>query len=77
VNQDDLELLDFLLSADREDLCGWYRKCDEAALIRASFLMDLYANYLRVESEFIDIDGKIQDMPVLFEAQAVIAALGH
>ena len=53
----------------------WYTNATDAELIRANLLMDLYSHYLKHEVELNKIDQAIAKMPVLVEAQAVIASV--
>ena len=75
MDQHDYEQLEFLLQADKTMLRQWYTNATDAELIRANLLMDLYSHYLKHEVELNKIDKAIEKMPVLVEAQAVIAAI--
>ena len=75
MDQHDYEQLEFLLRADKTMLREWYTNATDAELIRANLLMDLYSHYLKHEVELNKIDKAIEKMPVLVEAQAVIAAI--
>lgn len=75
MDQHDYEQLEFLLQADKTMLREWYTNATDAELIRANLLMDLYSHYLKHEVELNKIDKAIEKMPVLVEAQAVIASV--
>jgi len=75
MDQHDYEQLEFLLQADKTMLRQWYTNATDAELIRANLLMDLYSHYLKHEVELNKIDQAIAKMPVLVEAQAVIASV--
>lgn len=77
MNESDYKKLDFLLSADKNTLYTWYTNASDEELIHASLIMDLYANYLKNEVELNKIDQQITLMPVLKEAQAVIAMVSE
>lgn len=73
MNQTDQHNLRFLLSCDKEQLRHWYNTASEEDLRYASELMDRYAHYLEWEIQAQRIEKEILAMPVLTEAQAVIA----
>lgn len=77
MDQFDYAQLEFLLKADRNMLYNWYSNATDAELIRANLIMDLYANYLKHEIDLNNIDQQIDEMPVLVEAQAVIAMVSQ
>lgn len=75
MDQQDHQLLRQLLESTPEQLAAWYNQATDAQLIHANLIMDLYAHYLRDELVLDKIDQQISAMPVLTQAQAVIAAV--
>jgi hypothetical protein len=73
MDQRDLDNLKFLLDSSPEQIRVWYQQVSDDDLIYAAELMERYATYLETEVEFQRIDNKIAAMPVMIEAQAVIA----
>lgn len=75
MNQYDLDNLRFLLSRSPKQLREWYDTASDSDLCYAGQLMDQYAALLEDEILSTQIERKIEQMPVLLEAQAVIAAI--
>lgn len=75
MNQTDRNNLSFLMNADQQTLKKWYNLADMEDLIYASKLLDKYEVHLKNELLFAKIDEQISKMPVMLEAQAVIAAV--
>lgn len=75
MNKEDLDNLEFFLSADPETLKNWYQHASDADLIYANHLFNLYHTYLEHETLCIKIEKEIMAMPVMTEAQAIIAAV--
>jgi hypothetical protein len=75
MDQFDKANLKFLLSCDSRQLREWYNKVSDEDLLYASSLMERYAEYLEYEIQAQRIESKLQSMPVMIEAQAVIAAV--
>lgn len=75
MDQYDRANLKFLLSCDSRQLREWYNTVSDEDLIYASNLMERYAEYLEYEIQAQRVESKLQSMPVLLEAQAVIAAI--
>jgi len=73
VNQRDLANIRFLLACTPDQLKDWYNSVSDDDLVYASLIMEHYAILLETEVEFAKIDQQIEDMPVMTEAQAVIA----
>jgi hypothetical protein len=73
MNQRDLDNIRFLVNCTPEQLREWYNSADDGDLIYASHIMDVYAQYLENEIAYQHIEKQISDMPVMLEAQAVIA----
>lgn len=73
MNQRDLDNIRFLVNCTPEQLREWYNSADEGDLIYASHIMDLYEQYLENEIAYQRIEKQILAMPVMLEAQAVIA----
>jgi hypothetical protein len=73
MDQRDLDNLKFLLDSSPEQIRAWYQQVSDDDLIYAAELMERYATYLETLVEFQRIDNKIAAMPVMIEAQAVIA----
>lgn len=71
----DLENIRFLLSRTPKQLREWYDTVSVHELVYASHIMDIYADYLNTEILFNKIEQDINDMPVLLDAQAVIASV--
>lgn len=75
MNQTDLNNLSFLMNSDQHTLKKWYDSAAVEDLIYATELLDKYEVHLKNELLFAKIDQQISEMPVLLEAQAVIAAV--
>lgn len=75
MDQHDQDNLRFLLSCSPNQLKQWYNTASDEDLLYASELMDRYAIYLEYEIRADKIERKLATMPVLTEAQAVIAAI--
>lgn len=75
MNQNDHDNLRFLLTADPVTLRDWYNKCSNDDLIYANHLLDLYKTQLEDAIISDRIEQQIAMMPVLTEAQAVIATV--
>lgn len=75
MDQYDKANLKFLLSCDSRQLREWYSTVSDEDLIYASSLMERYAEYLEFEIKAQRIELELKSMPVLTEAQAVIAAI--
>ena len=75
MDQFDKANLKFLLSCDSQQLRKWYSTVSDEDLRYASSLMERYAEYLEFEIQAQRIESKLQSMPVMIEAQAVIAAV--
>lgn len=73
MNQRDLDNVRFLIDCTPEQLRNWYDSVSEADLIYASLIMENYASLLETEIKFQNIEQQIAAMPVMTEAQAVIA----
>lgn len=73
MNQRDLDNVRFLIDCTPEQLRNWYDSVSEADLIYASLIMENYATLLDTEIKFQNIEQQIAAMPVMTEAQAVIA----
>lgn len=73
MNQRDIDNVRFLINCTPEQLRNWYDSVSEADLIYASLIMDNYASLLATEIKFQHIEQQIAAMPVMTEAQAVIA----
>ena len=73
MNQRDLANIRFLLACTPDQLKDWYNSVSEDGLVYASLIMEHYAALLETEVEFAEIDKQIEAMPVMTEAQAVIA----
>lgn len=73
MNQRDIDNVRFLINCTPEQLRNWYDSVSEADLIYASLIMDNYASLLATEIKFQNIEQQIAAMPVMTEAQAVIA----
>lgn len=73
MNQRDLDNVRFLINCTPEQLRNWYDSVSEADLIYASLIMENYATLLETEIKFQNIEQQIAAMPVMTEAQAVIA----
>lgn len=71
----DRQNVKYLLSLTPEQLYQWYQQVDEQDLIYASLIMDQYAAELADDLFAEQIESAIAAMPVLVEAQAVIAAV--
>ena len=75
MDQDDVKNLHFLLSRTPEQLREWYSKVSDEDLLYASHILDMYAEFLKSENIRLEIERQIEQMPVLTEAQAVIASV--
>lgn len=75
MNQNDQANLRFLLSRSPDQLREWYDTVGDDDLRYASELMERYATLLEFEVRATEIELQIESMPVLTEAQAVIAAV--
>jgi hypothetical protein len=75
MTQNDINNLSFLMNADQQTLKNWYASASMEDLIYATELLDQYEVVLENELLFAKIDKQISAMPVMFEAQAVIAAV--
>lgn len=73
MNQRDIDNVRFLIDCTPEQLRNWYDSVSEADLIYASLIMENYASLLETEIKFQNIEQQIAAMPVMTEAQAVIA----
>lgn len=73
MNQRDIDNVRFLINCTPEQLRNWYDSVSEADLIYASLIMENYASLLETEIKFQNIEQQIAAMPVMTEAQAVIA----
>jgi hypothetical protein len=75
MKQNDRENLRFLLNCDPQQLREWYNTVSDDDLIYASELMERYAKFLESEVQSQRIELELRTMPVMIEAQAVIAAV--
>lgn len=75
MNHHDQLNLKFLLSRSPEDLKKWYDAAADDDLLYAAELLERYAAYLEFEITSSKIEKQLAAMPVLVEAQAVIAAV--
>lgn len=75
MTQNNLNNLSFLMNADQQTLKNWYASASMEDLIYATELLDQYEVVLENELLFATIDKQISAMPVMFEAQTVIAAV--
>ena len=75
MDQHDVENIRFLLSRTPEQLREWYNSVSDEDLLYASLILENYADFLRQENITLEIERQIEQMPVLIEAQAVIAAV--
>lgn len=75
MNQRDIDNVRFLINCTPEQLRNWYDSVSEADLIYASLIMENYATLLDTEIKFQNIEQQIAAMPVMTEAQAVIAMI--
>lgn len=71
----DLNNIKFFMQASKEQLREWYQQASDADLIYVVGLLNQYAGYLDFISQEQRIEAEIASMPVLLEAQAVIAAV--
>jgi 5'-deoxynucleotidase YfbR-like HD superfamily hydrolase len=74
VSELDLNNIKFFMQASKEQLREWYEQASDADLIYAAGLLDQYASYIQFEAREQRINAAIDRMPVMLEAQAVIAA---
>jgi len=75
VSEVDLNNIKFFMQASKEQLREWYQQASDADLIYVVGLLNQYAGYLDFISQEQRIEAEIASMPVLLEAQAVIAAV--
>ena len=75
MDQDDVKNLHFLLSRTPDQLRAWYDSVSDEDLFYASIILDRYADFSRDETLRLNIERQIEQMPVLTQAQAVIAAV--
>lgn len=75
MNQHDLDNIRFLLNRTPAELYQWYQTVSDQDLVYASEIMEQYARFLESEIESEIIEKQLAAMPVLVEAQAVIAAV--
>jgi hypothetical protein len=74
VSELDLNNIKFFMQANKQQLREWYEQASDADLIYAASLLDQYASYIQFEAQDQLINAEIARMPVMLEAQAVIAA---
>lgn len=67
--------LRFLINADTKTLAEWYNSASDQDIAYASQLLSIYSHYLDDQLQEMAINQAINNMPVLVEAQAVIAAV--
>lgn len=75
MNQHDLDNIRFLLNRTPDQLREWYNSVSDQDLVYANEIMEQYARFLESEIESEIIEKQLAAMPVLVEAQAVIAAV--
>lgn len=75
MTKNELGLIRLFLDASPENLFRWYQRATDQDLIHAVELMERYAAHLENEIVFQCIEEQIAEMPVLVQAQAVIAAV--
>ncbi len=75
MNDHDRKNVKYLLSLTPSQLFQWYQTVNEQDLIYANLIMDQYAAELQDQLNHERIENAINTMPVLVEAQAVIAAV--
>ena len=75
MNEFEQQFVRFLLTADKETLKTWYLQASDNDILEAAALMDRFAAFLEDELLTLNIENQIATMPVLFEAQAVIASI--
>ena len=75
MDPNDLANVRFLLSRTPDQLKEWYHSVNEEDLEYALEIMDDYEVFLKQEVMFARIDYAISKMPVMIEAQAVIASV--
>ena len=75
MDQHDQGNLRFLLSCSPEQLKAWYNTASNQDLVYAGELLDKYAQFLEWEIQSEKIEKQLASMPVLVEAQAVIATV--
>lgn len=75
MNQNDLDNIRFLLNRTPAELYQWYQTVSDQDLVYANEIMEQYARFLASEIESEIIEKQLAAMPVLVEAQAVIAAV--
>ena len=69
------QFVHFLLTADKDAIQHWYSRASNHDLIVACELMERFAAFLDYELLSLTIEKQIESMPVLLEAQAVIASV--
>lgn len=75
VKDRDRKNVKYLLSLTPEQLYHWYQQVDEQDLIYASLIIDQYAAELEDDLFTEQLESAIAAMPILVEAQAVIAMI--
>lgn len=75
MNQHDQDNLRFLLNCSPTQLKKWYQTADDNDLLYASELLERYGVLLDFEIMSSKVEKQLAAMPVLTEAQAVIAAV--
>ena len=75
MDQFDQANLKFLLNCNSQQLREWYNTVSDDDLHYASELMERYADFLETEVRAQRIELELQSMPVMVEAQAVIAMI--
>lgn len=75
MDRHDRDNLRFLLSCSPKQLKQWYNTASDEDLLYAGEILDRYAIYLEYEIRAEKIEQELATMPVLTEAQAVIAAI--
>jgi hypothetical protein len=75
MNQHDQDNLRFLLNSSPAQLKKWYQTADDNDLLYASELLERYGSLLDFEIMSSKVEKQLAAMPVLTEAQAVIAAV--
>lgn len=75
MDQFDQANLKFLLNCNSQQLREWYNTVSDDDLRYASELMERYADFLETEVRAQRIELELQSMPVMVEAQAVIAMI--
>jgi len=75
MNEFEQQFVRFLLTADEKTLKTWYLQASDNDILEAAALMDRFAEFLEDELITLKIENQIETMPVLIEAQAVIASI--